>query len=599
MLSPTEVALIVIIVVTFLVILSNRLPVELVALIVLLVLGFSGIVTPEQALSGFSSSVVIVLIGLFVITRALEETGVIQAIAQRLNHLGKGSEVRLIVLFMGAGATLSLVMNNVAAGAVLLPAAVRVAQFSNVRVSKLLIPMSFGTLVGGMATYLTTANIVMSELLRERGMQDLGMLDFIPTGGLIVVAGLVYMILIGRRLLPDRESITRAALQPNLEQTYQLEERMWEVRVLPDSRLANMRLSESGIGEVLGLTVLAIWHGRQAVFSPPPDRMIYPGDFLLVLGRQERVQILLEWGAALRGNGLGKNHQHDFSVDLVEAVIPPRSQAIGQTLTQLKFRQQRGLTAVAIWRGGRSYRTDVGKMPLEVGDALLVVGPQERIRQLANDDGNFMIPASGYRSRPVRTHKSVFALVITTIVLLVAIFDVLPLPEVMLAGAVAMVLSGCLKMPEFYNAVEWRVIFLIAGILPLSIAISQSGLADRIGALLVNALAGGSPLVLIGGMFLLAMLVTQIIGGQVTALLIGPVAINAALQMQVSPQAMAVAVAIGCSTAFLTPIAHPVNILMMGPGGYNFSDFFKIGLGMTLVTLLTLMLGMALLWGQV
>ncbi|NJL94694.1 MAG: SLC13 family permease, partial [Anaerolineae bacterium] len=178
-----------------------------------------------------------------------------------------------------------------------------------------------------------------------------------------------------------------------------------------------------------------------------------------------------------------------------------------------------------------------------------------------------------------------------------AIFDLLPLPLVMLAGAAAMVLAGCLTMPEFFEAVEWRVIFLIAGILPLSIAIAESGLADRVGSALVDALAGQSALWLVLGMFLLTVLVAQIIGGQVTALLVGPVAINAALQVGTSPQAMSVSVAIGCSTAFLTPIAHPVNLLMMAPGGYAFKDFLRVGLGMTLVTLLGLAFGLWFFWG--
>lgn len=593
---PGEIALIAIIFATFLLIVSNRFPVELIALLVLLVLNFSGLVTPAEALSGFSSPVVITLIGLFVITKALEDTGVIHWIAARLNSVGGGAEVRLITLFMAAGATMSLVMNNVAAGAVLLPAAIRVAQISHVRVSKLLIPMSFGTLVGGMATYLTTANIVMSGLLQDQGLAGLGMVDFIPTGGLIVLAGLGYMLLIGRRLLPERESITRTVIQTNLQQTYQLDERMWEVRVLPGSRLAHVHLSESGIGETLGLTVLAIWHGRQAVFSPEPDRLIYPGDFLLVLGRRERLDTLLEWGTDLRHDGSVKNHRRDFSVDLVEVIIPPRSNAIGQTLTHMKLRNRFGVTAVAMWREGRSYRTDVGKMPLQVGDALLVVGTPEQVHQLA-EDRNFIVPIRGYPSRPFRPHKAAISLAITALVLLIAIFDLWPLPEVMLAGAAAMVLAGCLKMHEFYEAIEWKVIFLIAGILPLSIAMSETGLANRVGAVLVSTLAGSSPLLLIMGMFVLTTLVAQLIGGQVTALLAGPVAINAALHMNVSPQAMSVAVAIGCSTAFLTPIAHPVNILVMAAGGYNFGDFFKVGLGMTVVTLVTLIVGMCLFWG--
>lgn len=596
MLTLNETLLIAIILGMLALIASNRLQADVVAIVVMLTLAVTRLVTPEQMLSGFSSSVVITLMGLFIVTQALEDTGVIWWIAQRINSVGGGSEVRLVLLFMSVGALLSLVMNNVAAGAVLLPAAVRVGQISNVRLSKLLIPMSFGTLVGGMATYLTTANIILSDLLLQQGLDGLGMRDFIPTGGLIVLAGLAYMLLIGRHLLPARESLTQNLIDRQLHQTYQLEERMWEVQILPGSRLAHTELCESAIGEQFGLTVLAIWRGRRAIFSPALDEEILPDDYLLVLGRKERVDELAAWGAVLSREHPTFNHKYDTSVDFTEVIIPPRSSAIGQTLTDLKHRSQFGLTAVAIWREGRSYRTDVGKIPLQVGDALLMVGPANRVQRLA-DDRNYLVPSSGYSSMPLRPQKGLWALAITVITLIVAIFELLPLPEAMLAGGIAMVITGCLGMEEAYDAIEWKVIFLIAGILPLSIAMTQTGLAGRLGVGVVNLLGDAPPLVLIAGIFLITTLITQVIGGQVTGLVVGPIAITTALQVGISPQAIAVAVAIGCSTAFLTPIAHPVNILMMGPGGYRFGDFVKAGFGMTLVTLLTLLVGMAVFWG--
>src|SRR5215207_5636744 len=236
-LSSQELLLIAIIIGALALIISNILRADLIALLVLLVLGITKLVTPEQALSGFSRSAVITIIGLFIITEALEVTGVVQWMALRIRSMGGGSEKRLVVILMAAGAVLSLIMNNIAAGAVLLPAAVQVARDSNVRPSKLLIPLAFGTLVGGMATLFTTANIILSGILQERGYDDLGMMDFLPTGGLIVLASLVYMALIGRRLLPDCESmsmsVSPAALSRALRETYMLDERLWEVRVPP------------------------------------------------------------------------------------------------------------------------------------------------------------------------------------------------------------------------------------------------------------------------------------------------------------------------------------------------------------------------------
>ena len=593
--TSAEITVIGIILILFGLIFATRLKTELIAVIVLLMVALSGLVPATEVVSGFSSSVVITLIGLFIITHGLEVTGVIQWIASRLHDYGRGSEVKLITLFMAAGAALSLIMNNVAAGAVLLPAAVRVARISKMSVSKLLMPLSFGTLVGGMATYLTTANILMSELLLEAGLDGLGMMDFIPVGGLIVLASLLYMLVIGRRLLPARASLTQTFNQQDLHDTYQLADRMWQLRVLPGSRLANRTVQNSGINAELGLTVAAVWRGSETITIPKSSQVIYPSDELLIVGLEDRLQQLVAWGNELIETG-AHAVQGELPIEPIEIMIAPRSDAIGKTLSDMKLNRDAGLLAMALWRDGESYHTDVRKLPLQVGDAILVVGQSADIQNLSQNP-NYILPAGEYSSHPIQSRKAPYAILITAIVLALSILNILPLPIAMLAGAAAMVISGCLAMEQFYEAVQWRVIFLVAGMLPLSIAINDSGLADRIGGLLVSAQADSSPLMLIAGMVILTMLVVQVIGGQVTALLVGPIAINTALQMGVNPQAMAVAVAMACSMAFLTPIAHPVNILMMGPGGYKFSDFSKVGAGMTIVTLLTMLLGLALIWG--
>ncbi len=594
-----EIILIGVIVAALVLILSNRLRADIIALLVLLTLAITGVVSPDDALSGFSRPAVITIISLFIITRGLEDTGVVQWLADRLREIGRGSESRLVLMFMAAGAFLSMIMSTIAAGAVLLPAAVQVGRDSKVRPSKLLIPLAFGTLVGGMATYFTSANIIISGVLQDQGESALRMLDFLPTGGLIVIAALIYMALFGRRLLPERESVglkaSSRSLSRSLYETYKLDDRLWEFQVPPDSKLAGCSLNETHIGLELGVTVIAIWRGQHAILSPTPDQTVSVGDYLLVLGREDRIKQLGTWGLT-PGRGNGATPSHDYAVDLTEAVITPRANVIGKTLTDLHFRNKYGLTTVALWREGRSYRTDVGKFPLEVGDALLMVGPVKNIKQLENER-DFMLMQSSHAVRPPRPQKAPFALVILVVVLFLAISSLIPIAEAMLAGAVAMALTGCLSMDEAYRSVEWRAVFLIAGMMPVSIALVNTGLAVRVSAGLISLLAPFGALAMIGGLCAVAVLVTQVIGAQVTALILGPIAISAALQVGIEPRAMAVAVAIATSTAFLTPIAHPVNVLMMGPGGYVPSDFTKVGIGMTLVTLVVLMAGMVLIWG--
>ena len=595
MLTTPELTVIGIIVVTLALIAFTRLRIDIIALLVLLMVALTRLVPADAALSGFSSSVVITIIGLLVITRGLEQTGVMQWVARQLQAYGRGSEAKLIALVMSAGAAVSLLMNNVAAGAVLLPAVLQASRDSGVAASKLMIPLAFGVTVGGMATYFTTANILMSELLIAQGIAGLGMLDFMPVGGMIVAAGLLYMLLAGRRLLPDRASLTQSFHQVNLRDTYELAEQMWQVRVTPGSRLAHQTVQESDINAELGLTVAAVWRGRETITIPKSNQMIYPADELLIVGREDRLEQLLAWG-----NELIESDKHAVQgvlpIEPIEIMIAPRSNAIGKTLSELKLNRDAGLLAMALWRDGQSFHTDVRKMPLQVGDAILVVGTSSDIQNLSQNS-NFILPAGKYSAQTIESRKAPYAILITASALALAILNIIPLPIAMLAGAATMALSGCLSMQQFYTAVDWRTIFLVAGMLPLSLAITETGLADRVGAFLELSLMNASPLLLFAVIALLTMVVVQVIGGQVTPLLVGPIAIKAALQMGIDPRAMAVAVAMACSLAFITPISHPVNILMMGPGGYKFSDFFKVGVGITIVTLVTMLLGLALLWG--
>ncbi|MCU0495221.1 MAG: SLC13 family permease [Chloroflexaceae bacterium] len=536
---------------------SNRIAPDLVALMVLLALGVSGVVTVEQALAGFSRPAVITIIGLFVITAALERTGVVQWLSERLAQLSGKTEGRMVMVFMGAGALLSLVMNNIAAGAVLLPAAVRVSSQAGVRPSKVLMPLAFGTLLGGMATYYTTANILLSSDLQSRTGQPLSLLDFVPTGGAI-------------------------------------DERLWEVRVRPDSPLVGQALGSTRIGERLGVTVMAIWHGREARLAPTPDAVIEANDMLLVLGREERVVQLEDEGAILGRKSNNHFAVADQSVQLAEVIIGPRSPAVGQTLKDLRFRDKFRLTTVAIWRGTRSYRTDVGVMPLQAGDALLMVGTPDRVRALAREPG-YILPRESLDT-PVDRRKGGLAALVTLLVISISALGWVSTPEAMLIGMVALVLAGCIRMEEAYRAVEWRVIFLIAGMLPIGAALISTGLADRISDAFITMLAPMGALALIAGLYLFTVLVTQVIGGQVAALIVGPIALTAAVNANVNPAAVAVAVAIACSASFLTPIAHPVNLLMVTPGGYRFGDFVRVGFGLTLVCFVTLLLVMPLFW---
>lgn len=300
-------------------------------------------------------------------------------------------------------------------------------------------------------------------------------------------------------------------------------------------------------------------------------------------------------GTTIGRFGYHRNGSPDLSVHLTEVVIAPRSPAIGQMLKELRFRTKFGLTTVALWRAGRSYRTDVGDFALQASDALLMVGAPGRSRLFADEPGYIVLDHPQDSPLPM-TGKARRAVPITILVLVLSALGIVPTAEAMLAGGVALVLAGCLRMDEAYRAIEWRVVVLIGGLLPIGTALVATGLAAQIGQMFTAALGGAGPLALIAALYLFTMMLTQVVGGQVAALVVGPIVVSTAVHLGVNPTAVGVAVAMACSAAFLTPIAHTVNVLMMGPGGYTANDFARVGFGMALVCFLTLLIVMPLFW---
>ena len=551
--------------------------------------------SPSQALlaiSGFGQPIVITLIGLFILTQALTNNGVMLWLGQRLSVVGANSLGRLVFLFTVTSALLSLLMNNVAVGALLLPSAIQVTRKAKIRPSKLLIPIAFGTALGGMATYFTTANIVISNLLTiARPPQlALGVLSFASVGGLVALAGVVYLTLLGPRLLPNRrpgaeQAIARRATD-ELEHLYSLDERLWEARISPDCLLVGNTLRQTRIGEKFGLAIIAIWRGRQAIFTPDASERIQLNDVLLLVGREDRVQQLTSLGFLI---GRETKSISNFDATLVELILAPHSAYVGKTVKQMNFRRKYGFTVVALLRRGRSYRTDVGELPLEMGDSLLMIGAPERVRDLRiNPDIIILEPDPSPRAIPRRRALTSVLVFISAVVLSLA---GVPVYLSVLTAALIALLLGLLPIQDAYRAIEWQVIFFIAGLYAASLAMIHTGLAGLIGRVGIGMLGNIGPLGLAATAFLLCAALTQVMGSQATAFVIGPIAISAAIHINANAQAIAVAAAIGCSASFLTPFAHPVNLIMMSPGNYRFGDFFRVGAGLMVVVFLALLLG--------
>ncbi len=555
-----------------------------------------------NALKGLSQPVIVTLFCLFIITRCLDRTGITRWLARRILSISGQSEWRLIGLLTLTTAFFSLFMNNLAAGALVLPTAMELARRTGVKPSKLLMPIAYGSLLGGAATYFTTANILVSDLLRAANppQAPLNVLDFTPTGGLIALVGIAFITAFGSRLLPDREpSAEQMVIRrtgSDLEDAYQLGERLWEVRVPPQSILVEKTLAQTDIGGRLGLSVAAIWHGRQAIFAPSPQQMIQEGDILLIVGREDRINQLNELGLRVgrEASNNGNGHISTRGVSFVEIVLAPHSAAEGQSLKELEFRRIYGYTAVALLRDSRSYRTDVADFKLRPGDSLLLVGSTKGLKLLQHNP-DFLTLETDVADQPVHWRPAAFVVFVTLAVITASILG-FPVYLATLIGVIVILLSGIISIEEAYRTMEWQAIFLIAGMYPLSLAMINTGLASTLGELVVKVVEPFGPLGLAAGAYLFTAVLTQAIGGQVSTLIAAPILISAAISLHTNPQAIAVASAIACSASFVTPIAHPINILMVAPANYRFSDFFRLGWILTILSFVMLLIGMVVFW---
>jgi di/tricarboxylate transporter len=578
--------------------LTERLRADLVALLVVVALGTSGVLTAEETFSGFSRAAVITLLSIFILAAGLERTGVTRRVGDLLVRVAGTSERRLVTTVMLAGAFLSLFMNNIAAAAVLLPPVSGAAKRSGVNPSRLLMPLAFGTLLGGMATLLTTANIVVSSLLRDRDLPGFGLLDFAPVGLPIVVAGIAYMALWGRRLLPARspaelyEDMQRQ--EASLAEVYHLGETLSRAGVPAGSPLVGQTLAGSRLRETQGVNVLAIEREGRILRAPSPDQELRAEDVLLLTG---------EPAGSGDGGGLDplpprhwrERDLESHSVVLVEAVLSPRSALIGRTLRETRFRDRYGMGVLALWRAGRSLRAGLTDLPLQLGDGLLLQGERGRLPVLRAEP-DLIVLDRGVDEPPPSRRREWLALAIMLATLALATFSHLGIAEVMLGGALLMILSGVLSMDDAYKAIEWRSIFLVAGMLPLGTAMTKTGAADLITHGVLAVLGGWGPLAILAGLIALAVLLNQAMAGAAVAAVMAPIAIQTAQRIGANPRAFAMGIALACSFAFLTPLGSPVNILVMGPGGYSFRDYFRVGLPLALLLFVVVLGLLPLVW---
>ncbi len=749
---------------------------DLTALLVLVALALTGLVSPTQALSGFSNSAVVVTWAMFILSAGLARTGISSLIgAQLLKFAGK-SEARLIATLMTASALLSSVMNNIGVAAMFLPITLEISRRTKRPASRLLLPMAYGSLLGGLILLIGTAtNLIVRDAMVEAKIAPLSIVDFAPGGLLILVISVGYMVLVGRRFLPERYPSKALSADDPVngdvpQEQYALQERLATLIVHEGNPLVGKSLSESRIGRVLELTVLSIRRinglrvraktetvleggdrllvlGRldridelcQSPFFEVKDQqpigemlltggmglaeftvdegspfsgntlaeldlrqrfdvtvlgirhgevvrrtnlqnlVLHPGDWVLIQGRDEQIEAFVQHpgyrrltlqdvtsymlgerlltldipdGSSLAGKSLaesrlgaafgisvlrilrdGEDHylpgpeeglhtgdklvvegrpldievlrglqslevdkKADYDLEelssgplqMVEVMLSPYSSLAGKNLREVRFREKYHVSVLAIWRGERAFRSGLGDLTLQHGDALLCYGTAENLRAMARER-EFVVLKMDLQEQPLIAKAPLAAVTMAGVVLTAIILDV-PITITAIAGGALMVLSGALTMEKAYESIDWRTIFLVAAMLPLGIAFQETGAAAMVSHFVVETVGSFGPTAILAAMMALVILGKTVMPAPVLAVIMAPIALNAAFDLGISPNAFLLGVSYALASSFISPLAHPVNSMVMTPGSYRFSDYVKHGLPISLIVIVVSLL---------
>ena len=575
---------------------SEKLRVDVVAMLVLVALVLTGLVTVEEAFSGFASPAVVTVWAVFIVSGGLTRSGVADLIARQVVRLAGRSQLRLTVLIMLAVGVMSAFMNNIGAVAILMPAVMSVARETDIPPSKLLIPLAWASLLGGNMTMIgTPPNILASSILESYGnIEPFGFFDFTPMGVVVLGAGILYMALVGRHLLPKRTP------GGDLIDSYPVQEYLTEVRVEDDSPLLGNTVREADLENRYGLNVIHIHLCCQEgeAVSAMTDHRLQAGDELHLEATADAIL------ASSQNLGLvpvpdrpiqpWEPEPERSAFELAEVVLAPTSNLRGKTLRQIDFRSRFGLAVLAIRHQGETLFARLGDVSLEFGDSLLIQGPVDKINLLRRERGFLLLDMPPLETR--RTQKAPVSVAILLGVLVVVTAGWLHVSAAMFIGALLMVLSGTLTMDEAYRSIEWKSVFLIAGMLPLGLAMENTGTARLLADQIVGLVGEWGPLAVMMGIFVLTGLLTEVMSNAAATVLAVPIAIDAAQGLGADPRAFVMAIVIAASTSFLMPIGHQANVLVFGPGGYRFFDYTKVGVWLNLVLMILTALVLPLIW---
>lgn len=576
---------------------------DLVAVLVTVSLVVSGILTPEEVFSGFSSNAVIAIAALLVVGAGLVRSGVVKWISERLQLLVRGRRFRTKLVTTAVPGILSGFINVIAAISIFIPAVMRLSRQNQIKPSKLLLPMAASSLVGANLTLIGAAhNLVVNDLLAASGVEPFRFFEFTRLGVVLLAAVLAYCMITGKRLLPERDvegSESDRKDGADLLHTYGIGKRLWEIWIAPGSPVSGKTVHEIGIGRQYGLGVVMVLRDNKHFSVESADFRLNDHDVLALIGREEHIEALASEneGVVVMGRPDVQNEFSWSAFDIVDVVVPPRSEAAGQTLRQMKYREKTRLTGIALWREGGPIRTAVRDESLRPGDGILFFGTRDAVRHFSPAPYfAWLNPPAREEAPPELRRLGPVALAIMLVVILVAAMDWFPIAVAALAGAAMMVIVGILTPQKAYENIDWKTIVIVAGMYPVGRALDKSGAASEMAGLLINHAGAYGPLAVMGGIALFSILLTQAMHNAVVAVIMTPVAIQAAAVANVDPKAFAIAVIVGASATFLLPVGHPALMLVQRPGRYANTDYAKFGTGLVVIVFVVLMVVAPFLW---
>jgi di/tricarboxylate transporter len=550
---------------------------------------------PDDALSGFASTATLTVLAMFILSEGVQRTGVVQMVGAKIASVTEDSLNRQLGATIGVVTPISGFINNTAAVAILLPMVTDLAERGGSSPSKLLLPLSYASMFGGMLTLIgTSTNILASELSARLIGRPFDMFEFTVLGAIVSVVGAGYLLTVGRWLTPER-------IKPrsDLTEEFEMANYLTEVTVRRDSPLVGQQVQRALVETDFDVDLIQLIRNGEVFLEPLGPKQILAGDvFAIRTDRDTLIELLDVEGLDLVPNVTVDEEEleaGEAGQNLVEVVVAPGSSLVGESLASAGFRQRYDATVLALRRGGELIRRRMDNIPLRVGDTLLVQATTESVDRL-NVNRNFIV-AQEIERRDYREGKIPVALGIVAAVVSLAALDVLPIVVSALAGALAMVATRCLRPTELYDAVQWDIVFLLAGVIPLGIAMETSGAAALLAGFVVSA---GDVLPMIGVLalfYLVTAVLTNLISNNASVVLMIPVAVEAAQTLGANAFAFVLAVTFAASTAFMTPVGYQTNLFVYGPGGYKFTDYVRVGGPLQLVFAVVTTVGIAAIWG--